>query len=157
VQINPYNFKHRRRDELFVSLAGVVMNYCERSSSEYYYEYYYTHEDKDGTPDGPRLNVAASSDAGGTIVSPTPVPTGRPERATAPAATARAHHSQALAPDEAIDVVPRDHASSDAKHVAVDSLQPDPLDDTSSLAVVPELPVEHERRSWTVRIEDTDE
>lgn len=26
VQINPYNFKHRRRDELFVSLAGVVMN-----------------------------------------------------------------------------------------------------------------------------------
>jgi hypothetical protein len=41
--------------------------------------------------------------------------------------------------------------------VAVDSLQPDPLDDTSSLAVVPELPVEHERRSWTVRIEDTDE
>ena len=26
VQINPFNFKHRRRDELFVSLAGVVMN-----------------------------------------------------------------------------------------------------------------------------------
>ena len=26
VQINPYNFKHRRRDELFVALAGVVMN-----------------------------------------------------------------------------------------------------------------------------------
>ena len=26
VQINPYNFKHRRRDELFVSLASVVMN-----------------------------------------------------------------------------------------------------------------------------------
>lgn len=26
VQINPYNFKHRRRDELLVSLAGVVMN-----------------------------------------------------------------------------------------------------------------------------------
>ena len=26
VQINPYNFKHRRRDELLVALAGVVMN-----------------------------------------------------------------------------------------------------------------------------------
>ncbi|MBQ3466408.1 MAG: site-2 protease family protein [Firmicutes bacterium] len=26
VQINPFNFKHRRRDELFVALAGVVMN-----------------------------------------------------------------------------------------------------------------------------------
>lgn len=26
VQINPYNFKNRRRDELFVALAGVVMN-----------------------------------------------------------------------------------------------------------------------------------
>lgn len=26
VQINPFNFRHRRRDELFVSLAGVVMN-----------------------------------------------------------------------------------------------------------------------------------
>lgn len=26
VQINPYHFKHRRRDELMVSLAGVVMN-----------------------------------------------------------------------------------------------------------------------------------
>ncbi|MDO4177017.1 MAG: site-2 protease family protein [Bacillota bacterium] len=26
VQINPYNFKKRRRDELFVALAGVVMN-----------------------------------------------------------------------------------------------------------------------------------
>ena len=26
VQINPYNFKHRRRDELFVALAGVIMN-----------------------------------------------------------------------------------------------------------------------------------
>lgn len=27
------------------NLAGVVMNYCERTSSEYYYEYYYTKED----------------------------------------------------------------------------------------------------------------
>ncbi|MCI7145886.1 MAG: site-2 protease family protein [Clostridiales bacterium] len=26
VQINPYNFKHRRRDEFLVALAGVVMN-----------------------------------------------------------------------------------------------------------------------------------
>ncbi len=26
VEINPANFKHRRRDELLVSLAGVVMN-----------------------------------------------------------------------------------------------------------------------------------
>ena len=26
VQINPFNFKHRRRDELLVALAGVVMN-----------------------------------------------------------------------------------------------------------------------------------
>ena len=26
VQINPYNFRHRRRDELLVALAGVVMN-----------------------------------------------------------------------------------------------------------------------------------
>ncbi len=26
VEINPYNFKHRRRDELMVALAGVVMN-----------------------------------------------------------------------------------------------------------------------------------
>lgn len=26
VEINPFNFKHRRRDELFVALAGVVMN-----------------------------------------------------------------------------------------------------------------------------------
>ncbi|MDO4869529.1 MAG: site-2 protease family protein [Bacillota bacterium] len=26
VQINPFNFKNRRRDELFVALAGVVMN-----------------------------------------------------------------------------------------------------------------------------------
>ena len=26
VQINPFNFKHRRRDEFFVALAGVVMN-----------------------------------------------------------------------------------------------------------------------------------
>lgn len=26
VQINPYNFKHRRRDETFVAFAGVVMN-----------------------------------------------------------------------------------------------------------------------------------
>ena len=26
VQINPYNFRNRRRDELFVALAGVVMN-----------------------------------------------------------------------------------------------------------------------------------
>lgn len=27
VQINPYNFKHRRRDELMVACAGVVMNF----------------------------------------------------------------------------------------------------------------------------------
>ena len=27
MEINPYNFKNRRRDELFVSFAGVVMNF----------------------------------------------------------------------------------------------------------------------------------
>ncbi|MBP3894774.1 MAG: CpsD/CapB family tyrosine-protein kinase [Atopobiaceae bacterium] len=31
------------------NLAGMIMNYCERTSSEYYYEYYYTHDDKKAT------------------------------------------------------------------------------------------------------------
>ena len=68
------------------NLAGVIMNFCERSSNEYYYEYYYSREES-----GP------GSDEG-----PKPVPAGRPQRVAdarvAPASAANANVPVPAAP-----------------------------------------------------------
>ena len=68
------------------NLAGMIMNYCERTSSEYYYEYYYTHDDKKASDpqSAPKM----------------PVPKQRPSRTSgsravpsAPPARAKAAHT----------------------------------------------------------------
>ncbi len=40
------------------NLAGIIMNYCERTSSEYYYEYYYTHGEKGSSSNAPQMPTA---------------------------------------------------------------------------------------------------
>lgn len=84
------------------NLAGMVMNYCERGSSEYYYyyyDYYYSHDDKAASPKlAPKMpNIArgfkrSSEDASSAHAArsaaqrreqeaaPTPVPTAPPAR-----------------------------------------------------------------------------
>ena len=39
-----------------VSLSGLVMNYCERQSNEYYYEYYYREDKNSSRADAPKLS-----------------------------------------------------------------------------------------------------
>ncbi len=39
------------------NLAGCIMNYCERSSSEYYYEYYDTQDDESHDSSAPKLSI----------------------------------------------------------------------------------------------------
>jgi Mrp family chromosome partitioning ATPase len=44
-----------------VPLAGIVMNFCERQSNEYYYEYYYR-EGKSSRGDAPKFSPNAKFD-----------------------------------------------------------------------------------------------
>ena len=66
------------------NLAGIVMNYCERRSSEYYYEYYYSRE-------GHRDENAPTIESG-QAASRQAVPQ-RPARQSAPAASGAAASS----------------------------------------------------------------
>ena len=84
------------------NLAGAIMNYCERTSSEYYYEYYYSHDDRVGSNDeGPRLPLPKSrpqrSSGRQAASAGTPVPAAPPARR--PSATAAAQDSAGGRPD----------------------------------------------------------
>lgn len=66
------------------NLAGMIMNYCERTSSEYYYEYYYTHDDAraPSVASAPKMPVPRQrpSRSPRPAAAPTPVPTAPPAR-----------------------------------------------------------------------------
>ncbi len=64
------------------NLAGMIMNYCERTSSEYYYEYYYTHDDKSTSQaPAPKMPVPKQRPSRSSAAkASTPVPTAPPAR-----------------------------------------------------------------------------
>lgn len=72
------------------NLAGVIMNYCERRDSEYYYEYYYSksgHHDENA----PELSARSAAEAAAPKATRQPVPV-RPQRATSATSAGTAAH-----------------------------------------------------------------
>ena len=80
------------------NLAGVVMNYCERKDSGYYYEYYYTHEDGRRPANTPTASMLATgetlegmeADETGDTRAPLPKRPERPVRSAAVSSEAAA-------------------------------------------------------------------
>ena len=129
------------------NLAGMIMNYCERTSSEYYYEYYYTHDDKSASQapapkmPAPKQRPARSSSA--KAKASTPVPTAPPaRRKAAPAGSQEAPVRQAPAAPNADDtgVYERlaEQASARPRRAAV--ADPDGNPGASPLPVTPYVP-----------------
>lgn len=80
------------------NLAGIIMNYCERTSSEYYYEYYYTRDDGKASGSAPEMPAPRSRPMRrASTVSEPSVPVAPPAR-SAQGGTSAA--SQATEPDD---------------------------------------------------------
>ena len=128
------------------NLAGMIMNYCERTSSEYYYEYYYAHDDKSTSQaPAPKMPVPKQRPSRSSAAkASTPIPTAPPARRKAAAETkevpVRTAPSAPVSDDTGVyERLAEQSSSSHARHVP-DAADPDGNPGASPLPATPYVP-----------------
>ena len=84
------------------NLAGIIMNYCERQSSEYYYDYYYTRGEKGDATNAPQMPKSRPRRRAAQSGGAQPVPSAPPARRAASRAQAEPAQSAPAADDTGV-------------------------------------------------------